>query len=79
MASEVRACIELRQRIEPGRPAPEFTLAQQDGSLLSFVRFPWAKWWCLISGQAGVSRAVLLSQVGSFTRNTRTKVLRLSV
>ena len=29
LASEVRACIELRQRIEPGRPAPEFTLARR--------------------------------------------------
>ena len=52
LASEVRACIELRQRIEPGRPAPEFTLARRDGSLLSLSDFRgkvvvldfWASW-----------------------------------
>lgn len=35
LAREVRESIELRQRIEPGRLAPEFTLAQRDSSLLS--------------------------------------------
>lgn len=48
----VRENIELRQRIEPGRPAPEFTLARQDGSLLSLSDFRgkvvvldfWASW-----------------------------------
>jgi peroxiredoxin len=42
----------LRQRIEPGRPAPEFTLARRDGSLLSLSDFRgkvvvldfWASW-----------------------------------
>lgn len=52
LVKEVRDCIELRQRIEPGRPAPEFTLARRDGSLLSLSDFRgkvvvldfWASW-----------------------------------
>lgn len=52
LAREVRESIELRQRIEPGRPAPEFTLAQRDGSSVSLSDFRgkvvvldfWASW-----------------------------------
>ena len=52
MVKEVRENIELRQRIEPGRPAPEFTLARRDGSSLSLSDFRgkvvvidfWASW-----------------------------------
>lgn len=52
LVKEVRDCLELRQRIEPGRPAPEFTLARRDGSLLSLSDFRgkvvvldfWASW-----------------------------------
>lgn len=52
LAREVRENIELRQRIEVGRPAPEFTLAQRDSSLLSLsdlrgkvvVLDFWASW-----------------------------------
>ena len=52
LAREVRESIELRQRIEPGRPAPEFTLAQRDSSLVHLSDFRgkvvvldfWASW-----------------------------------
>ena len=52
LVKEVRENIELRQRIEPGRPAPEFTLARRDGSSLSLSDFRgkvvvidfWASW-----------------------------------
>ena len=52
LVKDVRDCLELRQRIEPGRPAPEFTLARRDGSLLNLSDFRgkvvvldfWASW-----------------------------------
>ena len=52
LGREVRESIELRQRIEPGRPAPEFTLAKRDSSLVSLSDFRgkvvvldfWASW-----------------------------------
>ena len=48
----IRESIELRQRIEPGRLAPEFTLARRDSSLVSLADFRgkvvvldfWASW-----------------------------------
>ena len=48
----IRESIELRQRIEPGRLAPEFTLARRDGSLVSLTDYRgkvvvldfWASW-----------------------------------
>ena len=48
----IRESIELRQRIEPGRLAPEFTLAQRDSSLVSLADYRgkvvvldfWASW-----------------------------------
>ena len=48
----IRESIELRQRIEPGRLAPEFTLARRDSSLVSLadyrgkvvVLYFWASW-----------------------------------
>lgn len=52
LVKEVRENVALRLRIEPGRPAPEFTLARRDGSLLSLSDFRgkvvildfWASW-----------------------------------
>ena len=54
-AREVRENVELRRRVEPGRPAHEFTLAQRDSSLVSLSDFRgkvvvldfWAS-WCLL-------------------------------
>lgn len=51
-AREVRENVELRRRVEPGRPAHEFTLAQRDSSLVSLSDFRgkvvvldfWASW-----------------------------------
>ena len=48
----IRESIELRQRIEPGRLAPEFTLARRDSSLVSLADYRgkvvvldfWASW-----------------------------------
>ena len=48
----IRESIELRQRIEPGRMAPEFTLARRDSSLVSLADYRgkvvvldfWASW-----------------------------------
>lgn len=52
MARSVKESIELRQRIEPGRVAPEFTLSKRDGSSLRLADFRgkvvvldfWASW-----------------------------------
>ena len=52
LARNVRESIELRRRIEPGRPAPQFTLTKRDGTSLSLADFRckvvvldfWASW-----------------------------------
>ena len=52
MARKVRENIELRERIEPGRQAPNFTLAQRNGTPLTLSDFRgkvvvldfWASW-----------------------------------